>query len=253
MKTMTFITGASRGLGLALARASLKPGDTVITMERNPVPDLVEQAQSIGCEFVQFPVNLIDLNAGISLLQWWLAQGGTETFERIILINNAGTLGPVGFIEEQTSQAVADCLRINYESPMLLTQAFLRETQSLKAEKRIMNISTGAARRSVPGWAMYCSTKAALDRFTATVAMDESRKENGAKLCSIAPGVVDTDMQKNVRSCDPYDFPQVERFEALYQNKQLSKPYEVAQKLLRYLLSDAFGLEPIADIRNINC
>lgn len=253
MRTMTFITGASRGLGLELARALLREGDTVVTMERKPSAALVEEAKAKGCEFIQFSVNLIDLNSGISLLQWWLSQNeNSKKFDRIVLINNAGTLGQVGFIEDGTAQGAADCIRVNFEAPLLLMQAFLRETEEWAAEKRIMNISSGAGRKAVPGWSMYCSTKAALDRATETIALDESRKVNGAKLCAVAPGVVDTDMQLAIRSSDPVDFPAADRFKKLYEDNQLSSAKEVAEKLVRYLDSDAFGSEPIADIRNIH-
>lgn len=97
-------------------------------------------------------------------------------------------LGPVGPIENASPQAAVDCIRVNFEIPVLLTQAFLNETRDWKGERRVMNISS--ARTQVrSGWAMYCSTKAALDRFTAVTAEDQQGKPNPARLSAVAPAL----------------------------------------------------------------
>lgn len=218
MKTLTIITGASKGLGFELTRQSLKAGDTVVTMERRPSKALVEEAEH----------------------------------DRLILINNAGVLGPVGPIENASPQVAVDCIRVNFEIPVLLTQAFLNETRSWKGERRVMNISSGAGRKSVPGWAMYCSTKAALDRFTAVTAEDQLGKPNPARLSAVAPGVVNTGMQGSIRASSKEDFPNVDRFIDLEKDGKLQSPEDTAKRLLNYLNSDEFGKEPISDIRNIS-
>lgn len=176
MKTLTIITGASKGLGFELARQSLKAGDTVVTMERRPSKALVEEADKLDCNFIQFTADLLDRKGAVELLMWLLSDKEYAEHDRLILINNAGVLGPVGPIENASPQAAVDCIRVNFEIPVLLTQAFLNETRSWKGERRVMNISSGAGRKSVPGWAMYCSTKAALDRFTAVTAEDQLGK-----------------------------------------------------------------------------
>lgn len=252
MKTMTIITGASRGLGLALARASLRPMDTVVTLERNPVNTLTAEAKNLECEFVQFSADLVDLSAGITLLNWWLSEDEVAKFDRICLINNAGVLGPVGPIENAEPQEIADCMKVNFESPALLISTFLKLTENSGCDRRIMNISSGAARKSVPGWTLYCSTKAGLDRLSATIAADEAQKPNGAKICAIAPGVVNTDMQEMIRNSNETDFPTVQKFIDLYANNELTDPDTCARQLISYLHSDAFGSEPIADIRTLS-
>lgn len=235
MKTLTIITGASKGLGFELTRQSLKAGDTVVTMERRPSKALVEEADKIGCNFIQFTADLLDRKGAVELLMWLLSDKEYAEHDRLILINNAGVLGPVGPIENASPQVAVDCIRVNFEIPVLLTQAFLNETRSWKGERRVMNISSGAGRKSVPGWAMYCSTKAALDRFTA-----------------VAPGVVNTGMQGSIRASSKEDFPNVDRFIDLEKDGKLQSPEDTAKRLLNYLNSDEFGKEPISDIRNIS-
>ena len=135
---------------------------------------------------------------------------------------------------------------------VLIIQRFLELTKNWKAPKRIMNISSGAARKDVPGWAMYCSTKAALDRFSSTVSEDAKIHGIDLKISSVAPGVVDTGMQEQIRLLSSEDFPQVERFKTLKEESKLTSPDKAAAKLLAYLDSPAFGQETITDIRNIS-
>ena len=90
MKTLTIITGASKGLGFELARQSLKAGDTVVTMERRPSKALVEEADKIGCNFIQFTADLLDRKGAVELLMWLLSDKEYAEHDRLILINNAG-------------------------------------------------------------------------------------------------------------------------------------------------------------------
>ena len=117
---------------------------------------------------------------------------------------------------------------------------------------RLFLSSFRRAARSVPGWAMYCSTKAALDRFTAVTAEDQQGKPNPARLSAVAPGVVNTDMQGSIRASSKEDFPNVDRFIDLEKDGKLQSPEDTAKRLLNYLNSDEFGKEPISDIRNIS-
>lgn len=251
MKTLTIITGASRGLGFELARQSLKAGDSVVTFERKPNAELAEAAKKADCSLMQFATDLLDRKGAVELLMWLLSDNEYTSYDRLVLINNAGVLGPVGPIEKDSPQAAVDCIRINFEIPVLLTRCFLEESKDWRGERRVMNISSGAGRKSVAGWAMYCATKAALDRFTDVTALDQKGKPNAAKLCAVAPGVVDTNMQAQIRSSSKEDFPGLDRFINLEKDGALQSAEETAGKLLEFLHSNRFGEEPIADIRTI--
>ena len=87
MKTLTIITGASKGLGFELTRQSLKAGDTVVTMERRPSKALVEEADKIGCNFIQFTADLLDRKGAVELLMWLLSDKEYAEHDRLILIN----------------------------------------------------------------------------------------------------------------------------------------------------------------------
>lgn len=115
------------------------------------------------------------------------------------------------------------------------------------ADTRV-HVSSGAARNAYPGWGVYCATKAALDQHARAVALDGNR---ALRICSVAPSVVDTDMQAEIRGIGLDRFPMRERFEALKRDGQLATPEQSARKLIDYVLSDAFGHAPTADVREL--
>ena len=132
---------------------------------------------------------------------------------------------------------------------MTLTGLFLRGTQDWSAQRKVLNISSGLGRRAMAGSAAYCAAKAGLDHFTRAVALEQAALPNGARLVSMAPGVVDTDMQQQLRGADPAAFPDQGRFQALWDQGQLVTPEATARQLLARLERPDFGSEPIGDVR----
>ena len=133
---------------------------------------------------------------------------------------------------------------------MLLTSAFLRATEGWPAERRVLNISSGLGRRPMASQAAYCAAKAGMDHFSRCVALEEALKANGAKICSLAPGVIDTDMQLQLRSADPAAFPDRDSFARLQSSGQLTSPDEAARRVLAWLARPDFGAQPVADVRD---
>ena len=95
---------------------------------------------------------------------------------------------------------------------MQLCAAFLAATDRWTQPRRVLNISSGLGRYAMASQAGYCAAKAGMDHFTRCMALDEALKPHGAKVCSLAPGVIDTDMQVQLRAADPARFPNRERF-----------------------------------------
>ena len=97
--------------------------------------------------------------------------------------------------------------------------------------------------------AAYCAAKAGMDHFTRCMALDEARKPQGAKVCSLAPGVIDTDMQVQLRSAAPEAFPDVQNFAQLQSSGMLSSAPDAAARVLAWLERPDFGTQPVADVR----
>jgi NAD(P)-dependent dehydrogenase (short-subunit alcohol dehydrogenase family) len=156
---------------------------------------------------------------------------------------------PIAPLSTLTAAQLSPALRVGLEAPMLLTAAFLGATEHWPAQRKVLNISSGLGRRPMASQAAYCAAKAGLDHFTRCVALEEGLKPHGAKLCSLAPGVIDTDMQQQLRNADPADFPDLQRFTDLKTNDLLASPDAAAAQVLAWLQSADFGLLPVADVR----
>jgi NAD(P)-dependent dehydrogenase (short-subunit alcohol dehydrogenase family) len=178
-----------------------------------------------------------------------------QDFDAVTLINNAGTVAPIALADQLPAASVADAVALNLTTPIALTSAFLRLTAHWPGLRRILNISSGAAHTAYPGWSVYGASKAGLDHFSRCVAHEQAQREspahNPAHIVSLAPGVIDTDMQTHIRNTPAADFPLRERFVALKAEGQLQSPEAAARSILSYLDHPDFGHETVVDIRQL--
>lgn len=237
------LTGHTRGLGAAIAADLLGRGIAVLGLARARNAEL--DARFPG-ELQQVALDLSDTAA----LANWLAGDALARFlagaRKVLLINNAGMLQPVGTLAAHEPAAIARAVALNVAAPMMLSAATI--TASDAADKRILHVSSGAGRNPVPGWSVYGATKAALDMHARAAALDGAP---GLRICALAPGVVDTEMQAEIRAATLDQFPLREKFDALKRERQLSAPEDCARRLIDYLLSEKFGRAPLADLREI--
>jgi NAD(P)-dependent dehydrogenase (short-subunit alcohol dehydrogenase family) len=244
------VTGASRGLGHAIVEHLLAPGRTLLTIARHPDARLADSAAAAGARLEQWALDLAH-DVGVSArLEAWLHQQPPSAYATATLINNAGLLGRVGALEGMDAETIAAVVRVGLEAPLLLTAAFLRATRGWSAPRRVLNISSGAGRRPIAGWAAYCTVKAGLDQFARVAAEDEKLLQNPARIVSLAPGVIDTDMQRDLRASDDAGFPDKARFVELKESGQLASARETAARCLAYLARPDFGAQPVADVRD---
>jgi len=238
------VTGHTRGLGAAIAAELLGRGIPVLGVARRRHAEL-EQRHPDALR--QIALDLSDAPA----LAAWLAGPALRDFaggaEPVLLVNNAGVVHPVGPLPLQDPAEVAHAVGLNVAGPLMLSAALCAATEDA-AERRILHVSSGAARSAYPGWSVYCATKAALDHHARAAALDNTPK---LRICSLAPGVIDTDMQAEIRATAPERFPIRERFDALKREGALTDPRTCARALVDYLLSDAFGTVPVTDLRQL--
>ncbi|WP_118182438.1 SDR family oxidoreductase [Paraburkholderia phosphatilytica] len=242
--TRAIVTGHTRGLGEALAAQLLERGIAVLGVSRRRNPALAER---FGTLLREAEVDL----ASLEQVGAWLGSNALGAFAnragRVVLFNNAGAVEPIGPIEGQDPLAIARAVSLNVAAPLMLASALAAATPAAN-DRRIVHISSGAARNAYPGWSIYCATKAALDHHARAVALDANR---ALRICSLAPGVVDTDMQATIRATGAEQFPMRERFEEMKRSGKLATPEASALKLIDYALSDAFGSAPTADVREL--
>jgi NAD(P)-dependent dehydrogenase (short-subunit alcohol dehydrogenase family) len=243
------LTGASRGMGRAIASRLLRPGHRLVCIARHDDPSLADEAREAGTDAEQWRLDLADGAAAAARLTQWLDERGRDAWAGATLINNAGTIPPVVPLHAAAAEDTMRALRVGLEAPMLLSAAFLAATQRWTAPRRVLNISSGLGRRPMASQAAYCTAKAGMDMFTRCAALDEARHPHGARLCSLAPGVIDTDMQAHLRGAGADDFPDRGRFAALQAERRLTAPDDAARQVLDYLARPDFGDEPVADVR----
>jgi len=249
-KRLYVLTGASRGLGAGLAALLLARDVVLLTLSRRPDPALEDTAQAAGATLEQWAIDLGHDIGAAARLEAWLHQHAATGFSAATLINNAGLLGRVGPLEASAAEELVPVLRVGLEAPILLSAAFLRATRDWGVDKRVLNISSGAGRRPIAGWSAYCAAKAGLDHYSRVVALDEKLRPNPARIVSLAPGVIDTDMQGELRVAEPTGFPEQSNFIQLKASGQLPSPAAAAARVLAYLARPDFGTQPVADVRD---
>lgn len=247
------ITGASRGMGLAMARQLLAPQHRLLCISRKRNDTLQAEADAAGCALQQWAMDLAEPLPVAQALQAWLMQEqAANKIELACLINNAGVITPPGPVDGVGLAELSSALRVGLEATVLLTAAFLHATRDGSAERRVLNISSGLGRRAMAGSAPYCAAKAGMDNFSRAVALDEQAQhgERGARIVSLAPGIIDTDMQAQLRGGDPERFPDQPRFASFKSEGQLDSPAGAAAKVLRYLAREDFGSNVLGDVRD---
>jgi NAD(P)-dependent dehydrogenase (short-subunit alcohol dehydrogenase family) len=240
------VTGASRGLGRAIAEQLLQPGHHVLAIARRTEPALEALARERGAALTAWPQDLADAPAAARRLADWLAR---QPPADAALINNAAALSEPAPLGDSDLDDLSQAARVGLEAPLLLSAAFLQATRGWGTDRRILNISSGLGRRAMAGSASYCAVKAGMDHFSRAVALEEAARPGGARIVSLAPGIIDTDMQVQLRSADRSRFPEGAQFEAFKTEGRLDSPAAAAAKVLRFLAREDFGREPVADVR----
>ncbi|NMM75247.1 short-chain dehydrogenase [Rhodococcus sp. SRB_17] len=246
---LTILTGASRGMGLAMARQLLRPGHLLLAISRHANTDLAAQAQASGAQLEQWQQDLAQGEAAAERLRSWLGAQPRGEVQSATLINNAGVIPPVAPLSASAPADLARALRVGLEAPLLLCAAFLGATADWGVPRKVLNISSGLGRRAMASQSAYCAAKAGMDHFTRCLALDEALQPHGAKVCSLAPGVIDTDMQLQLRGTDPAAFPDAQSFARLKTAGQLTSTDDAAARVLAWLQRPDFGTHPVADVR----
>ena len=243
---LTVLTGASRGLGRALLDQLLQRGHHVLALSRGNID--VEAGHS--GQLSHWSVDLSDAAPVALRLTHWLDEVDTRNLESATLINNAGAVSRLAPLSDVSAPDLVNALRVGLEAPMLLTAAFLKATQDWPMPRKVVLVSSGLGRRAMAASASYCAAKAGLDHLARSVALEEAAKPAGARIVALAPGVIDTDMQVQLRAADPALFPERHRFTELKSAGQLDSPAIAAKKLLAYLDRADFGSQAVGDVRD---
>ncbi|MBN8506617.1 MAG: SDR family NAD(P)-dependent oxidoreductase [Burkholderiales bacterium] len=230
-KHLAIVTGHSRGLGAAVADQLHAQGWQVLGISRKPR----------AAPFEEWAADLADPLPVAERLQAWLAERQPA---RLLLINNAALVTDPGPVAGVPLAALSASLRVGLEAVVLLSGAVLAGAARCP-DLRIVNVSSGLGRRPMAAAAPYCAVKAGMDMFSRALQLE------GVRVTSLAPGIIDTDMQVQLRSGDPSRFPDVARFVDFKASGALQSAEDTARRLIDFALRPDFDREPLSDLRQV--
>lgn len=234
-----YITGTSSGIGKAITENLLSDNNNfVIGISRSNLINH-KNYKHFNIDLSQ-PNNIIDFNFD-----------EFENADTYTLINNSGIIGDIKHIGKINNSEIINTYNINTISSSILINNFVKKYKTNNCQKIILNISSGAGRHSIESWSSYCASKSAMDMFSLVVNDDLHFISNKFKIFSVAPGIVETNMQENIRKADKSDFSGVDNFINYKKNKLLSSSNEIAKKLIYITKNPTKFNNVILDVRNL--
>ena len=237
MTKLAIVTGGSKGLGAALCNIYHKYGYEVVEFSRS------------GASAHSIKVDLSDPHAAARIFTQTFAKLAAQSYEKIVAVNNAATLAPIGPTSCKDSGELIANMNTNIVSAVLFMTKLIAAFQNHACRKSIVNITSGAAFKSYAGWSLYCASKAGIEGFVRSVAAEQEREAHPFQLVSIAPSVVDTEMQDSIRTSNADEFPAIDRFIGLKNSGGLQRPQDVALAIAR-IVDDGFANGTRIDVTN---
>lgn len=151
-----------------------------------------------------------------------------NSISQITVISNAGMVAPIEKVDNLPLSTFSEAVKVNFVTPVAIISSIAAWAKKQKISFRILNVSSGAANRPIKGWSSYCSTKAAFKMFLDVLAAEQPNTE----VIHFDPGVMNTSMQKEIRSASLDRMPDVSQFLDYQKDNTLSSPLDVAKRLL---------------------
>jgi len=220
------LTGFTGGIGAAMCsqlRNELGLDDRLVLVGRN----ISEELRWDGINY---------LEKDLSVVQGWLELDSLvdSSIRKVVLISNASMIEPIDKIGRINEEQITHINNVNFINPVLLVNRLVMACTRSSTSLTVLNVTSGAANRAISGWALYCSTKAAFKMFLNTL---ELEWPDLVEVIHCDPGVVDTKMQRVIRSKSIEQMKDVECFSE-YRSSGLLK---TAEKASMEILSCVLG------------
>jgi benzil reductase ((S)-benzoin forming) len=231
------ITGTSRGLGEAVAKLLMTNHVHVDGISRKQSPILKQIASENNVTFQEINCDLGKIEELETLVQLAFKQIIRKEASELYLINNAAVIEPIEQGMNISPQALAYHFQVNAVAPMVLTNLFLKQANNIDIPVVSLTVTSGAAEKPTYGWSAYCSSKASINMYTKTIALEQEHLGTNHKVIAFSPGVMDTAMQEEIRSSSKTSFTSVGKFRAYKENNQLRDTEKIGKLVVQILLS----------------
>ena len=235
MSKLFIVTGSSKGLGKSLVDSLINDFPVIGISRTNDFQH--ENFTWLKCDFSK-PKSIDDLELTIQA-------------DEVVLINNAGWIGPIRHVGNQSSQEVIDLFNINVSSVFAMTNKLVSWTKETGDKLTVINISSGAANAVIDGWSAYSASKAAINAFSETFQYEAKLNKLPIRVHALSPGVIDSPMQADIRSVDKSNFSRVADFQGMKANEELQTPEETAQKILYILNNTEKFKDVLVSVRDV--
>jgi NAD(P)-dependent dehydrogenase (short-subunit alcohol dehydrogenase family) len=222
------VTGVSTGLGESLAVQLLTRGFTVVGVGRRASARLASES------FRLVVADLADTEGLPARVDALFDELAVIPVSSIAVINNAATASPIGTVGTWVAGEVVASLAVNLFAPMVIASSFVRAFRDVDADRRLVNVSSGAAARPIAGAGVYDVAKAGLEMLTAVTAAEQPG--SGVVAITIRPGIIDTPMQAFLRTQTDERLPAVGRFRGFHDAHQLVPSDVTASKIVERLV-----------------
>lgn len=242
------ITGTSRGLGEAIATNLAEPGNRLFCISRSNNQRLEEIAREHGAALTQAPFDLNNIDDIKHLVNTLFQEIDLKHAGSLTLINNAGVIQPITTAEKYDPISIVRNISVNLTAPIIISGLFLQKTSGFNGTKRVINISSGAAKKPYYGWGAYCAAKAGFNLFSQSMRLEQKTKKFPALICTVDPYIIDTGMQAEIRSSKSEDFVDVERFVRYKKTHELMSPDVIAKRIIYLMKNNELDSDQMIDI-----
>ncbi|MEO2073827.1 MAG: (S)-benzoin forming benzil reductase [Bacillus sp. (in: firmicutes)] len=245
------ITGASKGLGEAIAKRLIQEQIAIVSVSRSENQEIKQLAAEKGLFYQHYSCNL-SLEKEVQEVFMEIAHSIFEKDPKeILLFNNAGVIEPIQTVGNLDQTPIIRNIQVNLIAPIITTNLILNKAQVINTRVQVVNVTSGAAVRPIESWSVYCSSKAGLNMFTQTAALEQAEMNTNNKIIAFSPGVMDTNMQAIIRSSSKEAFKDLERFKEFKEKSLLLSADTVANALVNLLLSGDVESGKVYNIKDL--